>query len=160
MFNNWNIKIISGGQTGVDRAALDFAIKNNIPCGGWCPKGRKAEDGIISDNYPLIETNSSKYTSRTERNVLESDGTLLLYLNNPDSGTILTENLCKASNKPFLHIFLKEHESFTVLRCWIENNKISTLNIAGPRESNEPGVYSATFKFLKNLFDHVKTSNC
>ncbi len=160
MFKNWKVKIISGGQTGVDRAVLDFALENNIPCGGWCPKGRIAEDGIISDIYPLTETNSSEYISRTERNVLDSDGTLLLYLNNPDSGTLITETFCKTNNKPFLHIKLDKQQNIIVVSSWIANNKISTLNIAGPRESNESGVYSSTFKFLKNLFDYIRRSYC
>ena len=76
---NRNFKIVSGGQSGVDRAALDFALENKIPCGGWCPKGRLAEDGRIHHRYPLRETSSTDYRVRTQANVEDSDGTLILY---------------------------------------------------------------------------------
>ncbi len=103
-----NIKIISGGQTGVDRAALDFAIKYNIECGGWCPKGRKAEDGEISLKYPLTETNSTDYPKRTKLNIQDSHATLILYLDKFDPGTALTLKLCKEHNKPLLDSTAKQ----------------------------------------------------
>src|SRR6266571_9073801 len=80
-------KIVSGGQTGVDRAALDVALELGIPCGGWCPRGRRAEDGIIPERYPLIETPTTAYPQRTERNVRDSDGTLVLTVGRADGGT-------------------------------------------------------------------------
>ncbi|MCD6446738.1 MAG: putative molybdenum carrier protein, partial [Candidatus Marinimicrobia bacterium] len=83
-------KIISGGQTGADRAGLDAAMELNIPVGGWCPKGRKSEDGPIDNKYPLQETTSGDYRVRTERNVKESDGTLIFTLGKPTGGTALT----------------------------------------------------------------------
>ncbi len=130
-------KIISGGQTGVDRAGLDFAIENQIPHGGYCPKGRKAEDGKISNSYNLIETATSNYKERTEKNLIESDGTLIINKGELSGGTLLTANLCKKHKKPLFivdlsNITAKTKEEFN---SWIKDNSIKTLNIAGPRES-------------------------
>ena len=143
-------KIVSGGQTGVDRAGLDFAIENQIPHGRYCPKGRKAEDGKISGNYNLIETATSNYKERTEKNLIESDGTLIINKGKLSGGTLLTANLCKRHKKP---LFIVDLDSITVeevleikerFNSWIrgsrhrtsiKNNNIETLNIAGPRES-------------------------
>src|SRR4030042_3461464 len=94
-------RIISGGQTGVDRAALDVAFELDIPCGGWCPKGRKAEEGPIDTRYPLQETVSVRYPIRTERNVRESDGTLILTWGKPSGGTALTIKFAQKNKKPF-----------------------------------------------------------
>src|SRR6266852_5932705 len=101
-------KIVSGGQTGVDRAALDVALELGIPCGGWCPKGRRAEDGSIPDHYPLRETSTAFYPQRTEWNVRDSDGTLVLTLGRPDGGTALTIELARRLPKPFLAVNLKK----------------------------------------------------
>ena len=145
------IKIISGGQTGVDRAALDFALSNKIECGGWCPKGRKSEDGNIPAIYPLKETETASYTERTKKNIEESDGTLILFANKLDRGTQLTYELCKSYAKPFLVLKLAEKSDLKKFKDWMVNNRIKTLNIAGPRESNEPGVYQFVLNFLNNL---------
>lgn len=102
-----NIKIISGGQTGVDRAALDFAIENKISCSGWCPKGRVAEDGKISEKYPLHETTSSDYHDRTKKNIEVSDATLIIHGGNIDKGTKLTADLCSKLNKPVYSVNLE-----------------------------------------------------
>lgn len=146
-----NIKIISGGQTGVDRAALDFALKNNIECGGWCPKGRKAEDGKISLTYPLIETGSSNYTVRTEMNIDDSEATLILYLDKFDPGTTLTRKLCKELKKPFWIQKLDKQIDLKEFKPWLSKNKVQTLNFAGPRESFANGIYESTMKFLGSL---------
>src|SRR5438309_6802555 len=95
-------KIISGGQSGVDRAALDVALELGISCGGWCPKGRRAEDGVIPEQYPVRENASTSYPPRTEMNVRDSDGTLILTNGRPDRGTALTVNLAKRYEKPCL----------------------------------------------------------
>src|SRR5688572_16678238 len=94
------MKIISGGQTGVDRAALDVALELGLPCGGWCPKGRKAEDGVIDPKYPLQETSTDDYPQRTEKNVQDSDATLILTRGKPDGGTALTRSLAREHKKP------------------------------------------------------------
>lgn len=145
------ITIISGGQSGVDRAALDFALKNNIKCGGWCPLGRIAEDGYIENKYPLVETSTSDYNQRTRKNIEDSDGTLVLYSDFIDSGTILTKDICMELGKPFLEINLVTTSKFNVstLAFWLKDNNISILNIAGPRESSSPDIYKQTLRFLE-----------
>ena len=150
-----NITIISGGQSGVDQAALDFALNNGIPCGGWCPKGRLAEDGIIPDNYPLKETTTSEYKERTRLNVRDSDGTLILYKDKIDKGTMLTHKLALEMNKPVLTIKLPVDLDFNKAKLskWITNNNISFLNIAGLRESSNPGINKLVYSFMLKLLD-------
>lgn len=145
-------KIISGGQTGVDRAALDVALELGIPCGGWCPKGRRAEDGIIPFRYPLEETSSSAYPLRTELNVQESDGTLILTWSFPVGGTALTIKMAQKYKKLYLVQDLAQGGNEVKVRHWIDKNKIQILNIAGPRESEAPGIYGRAFDFLKKVF--------
>ena len=148
-----NFKIVSGGQSGVDRAALDFALKNYIPCGGWCPKGRLAEDGRIDKRYPLRETKTTDYRVRTKANVVDSDATLILYIDKLRNGTALTQQIAKRIKKPCLVIRLdKEYiEKIAELHSWLASNKIETLNIAGPRESSNPGIYVEALRFLSIL---------
>lgn len=146
------LKIISGGQTGVDRAALDVALKLGIQCGGFCPKGRKSEDGTIPEKYPLTETQSDTYPKRTALNVKTGDATLILIAANPDRGTQLTIDLCKRYNKPCLVIDLNDENDPADIKFWIDKNKISTINIAGNRESISPGVNEKAYKFLTILF--------
>jgi len=147
------ITIISGGQTGVDRAALDFALDHQIKCGGWCPKGRTAEDGKIPCKYPLIETSSKDYAVRTQKNVELSDGSLIIYDQIFDQGTSLTMHYCKKKNKPCLVIQLSGENNKEIIHHWLKNKNINILNIAGPRESNEQGIYSRTHKLLETVFD-------
>jgi hypothetical protein len=149
-------KIISGGQTGVDRAALDVALELRIPCGGWCPKGRKAEDGPIDIRYPLKETNSANYRIRTERNVRESDGILIFTWRKPRGGTALTIKFAQKYKKPYLIVDLSEGGDPETVRKWEEVNKIKLLNIAGLRESELPGIYHRTVAFLQEVFDEKK----
>ena len=145
------LKIISGGQTGVDRAALDTALKNNLPVGGWCPKGRKAEDGPIDSRYPLKETISDKYQVRTELNVRESDATLIICKGAPSGGTALTIKKAREQGKALLIIDLQKQPAFKPVCQWILDNNISTLNIAGPRESQSSGIYQETALFLEKV---------
>ncbi len=144
-------KIISGGQTGVDRAALDFCLKNHIDCGGWCPKGRLAEDGIISPKYPVKETDEQQAIYRTKQNIEEADGTLILYSKQMDKGTINTINYALEINLPLYKVDFSKDFSFDQIREWVCNNEIGILNIAGPRETNNPGIYKQTIVFLGNL---------
>ena len=144
-------KIVSGGQTGVDRAALDTAINNNIAYCGWCPRGRLAEDGAIDEQYDLKETKSNNYAQRTEWNVRDSDGTLILNTGPLQGGTALTANLATLQNKPFLIVNLDVQPDTTVIVEWITSNDIKILNIAGPRERKQPGIYKKTCQLLEKL---------
>ncbi|MBI2346093.1 MAG: putative molybdenum carrier protein [Deltaproteobacteria bacterium] len=132
--------IISGGQTGVDRAALDIALELKIPCGGWCPKGRQAEDGAIDPMYPLQETPLANYAQRTEWNVRDTDGTLILTWGSPSGGTAYTIECAKSYRRPLLIGEMKKPPLKTVFLQWITEHQIQTLNVAGPRESLAPGV--------------------
>jgi hypothetical protein len=145
-------RIVSGGQTGVDRAALDAALALGLPCGGWCPHGRRAEDGRIDARYPLAETPWAGYPQRTEWNVRDSDGTLALTLGAPDRGTALTVRLAAKLGRPCLLVNLAAALSAEDVRDWAETHRIRVLNVAGPRESSSPGVYAAAAAFLRRLF--------
>jgi len=142
-------KIISGGQTGVDRAALDFALKYHFPCGGWCPKGRVAEDGKIPEEYPLKETKTSDYSERTQKNIIDSDATFIIRSYKVDNGTKLTKELCSNYDKLLFELNLDEGLKLPELIKWIQDNHIKILNIAGPRESNTPGIYKKTLEYLE-----------
>jgi hypothetical protein len=146
-------KIISGGQTGVDRAALDVALDVGIPCGGWCPRGRRAEDGPIPERYPLQETPTEDYPPRTEYNVRASDGTLILTRGEPDRGTALTVKFANRYRKPLFVVDLENPSADEVgkLRRWLESQSIDVLNVAGPRESSCNGVYKQASAFLREL---------
>lgn len=141
-------KIVSGGQTGVDRAGLDAAIALGTPHGGWCPRGRKAEDGTIPTIYQFQETPTGDYRQRTEWNVRDSDGTLILTRGEPTGGTALTIRLATAHDKPCLVLDLEESPSPVAVRGWVTANDIRVLNIAGPRESGCPGIHDQVLEFL------------
>ena len=148
-------KVISGGQSGVDRAALDAAIDNGIEHGGWCPKGRTAEDGVITGRYNLTETDSADYAIRTRLNVRDADGTLIIIMaGRLEGGTGLTAQLASSSNKPLLIIDLGQPLQPNLVDSWINNQHIKILNIAGPRESKQPGIYQKTYAFLDNIFKY------
>ena len=147
-----NLKIVSGGQTGVDRAALDVAIELGIPHGGWCPRGRKAEDGRIAARYGLRETDSARYAVRTEQNVVDSDGTLILYRKELKGGTALTRDVARRRQRPLLLIDLTRPVFPEVVREWIEAEEIGVLNVAGPRESQNPGIGEEAKGFLRGVF--------
>jgi Circularly permutated YpsA SLOG family len=141
-------RIVSGGQTGVDRAALDVALDLGIPCGGWCPQGRRAEDGPIDPRYPLQETSWAGYPQRTEWNVRDSDGTLVLMRGEPDRGTALTIELAGKRNKPCLVVDLHKPIDLKAVHAWLEENGIAVLNVAGPRESSSPGIHALAVDLL------------
>ncbi len=137
-------RIISGGQTGADRAALDAALAGGFPHGGWCPRGRLAEDGPIDGRYQLSETEDASYPVRTECNVRDSDGTVILTLVVLGGGSALTADFARRHRKPWLHLRLDEMEDAGAverLREFIHGNGIRTLNVAGSRASTEPGIY-------------------
>lgn len=149
-------KLISGVQTGVDRAVLDVCLKYSFPCGGWCPKGRKAEDGIIPETYPLKELAECEYEFRTRKNVTESDGTLILAPNILKGGTLLTQQFAHQLNKPLRIVRPKTNPSH--LLPWLFLNNIITLNVAGPRESEWVNAYSATYRFITELIVQIYSS--
>jgi len=144
-------KIISGGQTGVDRGALDFALEMGFECGGWCPRGRIAEDGTIPHRYPLTESDSRKYQVRTRKNVLESDGTLILFAAELSGGTALTKHYAQQAGKPVFLYNLDAPTPHQEVRDWLKRYQITTLNVAGPRESNVPGIAARTITTLNKL---------
>ncbi len=153
-----SLRIISGGQTGVDRAALDFALENRIDCFGWCPKGRKAEDGVIPLSYPLKETETSDYERRTLKNVDESQGILVFVDGEPDKGTVLAIDRAEKQNKPIyiIHLTMNVEDQETGIINLLENQKVSVVNIVGPHESSNPGIYQKTKKFLEELLLRLK----
>jgi hypothetical protein len=142
------MKIISGGQTGVDRGALDAALALDIDHGGWCPKGRLAEDGPLDAKYRLQETESADYTVRTERNVLDADATLILCRGPLTGGTLLTKRLCEKHQKLFRVVKLSRPPSNQTLLNWLKKHRVEILNIAGPRESQSPGIQQQAEKFV------------
>ncbi|MGE0353714.1 MAG: putative molybdenum carrier protein [Gemmatimonadales bacterium] len=133
-------RIISGAQTGVDRAALDVALKLGIPCGGWCPAGRRAEDGVIPTRYPVEETPSPEYSERTEWNVRDSDGTLIVVRNPPTGGTAQTIEFARRHQRPVLILDPGDPDAARRLREWLQAHGIRILNVAGPREGTDPGI--------------------
>ena len=149
-------KIISGGQAGADRAALDFAIESGLEHGGWCPRGRKAEDGPIPARYRLAETESANYRARTVRNVVESDATLILNMGELAGGSLETLRVAERRSKPVRVVQLDSalsDQDVAGLREWLQSARVQTLNIAGPRESKRPGTYHATLALLRRLFE-------
>ena len=134
----------------MDRAALDAALALGLPCGGWCPRGRKAEDGPIDARYPLRETPSADYPQRTEWNVRDADGTLVLTRGRPSGGTALTIALARRLGRPCLVLDLAASPDPDELRQWMEAEGVSLLNVAGPRESQHPGIQNDARAFLGN----------
>ena len=147
-----DVAVITGGQTGVDRAALDVALTLGIPAGGWCPKGRRAEDGPLPPRYPLQETPSAEYAQRTRWNVRDGDGTLVLTLGPFQGGTALTVREAQQLGKPVLVVDLAQAAPVTDVRDWMEAHRIRTLNVAGPRASEAPDVYKKAHAYLERLF--------
>lgn len=147
-------KVISGGQTGADRAALDAAMAADIPVGGRCPRGRRAEDGGIPGRYPLVETGSRRYEVRTRINVRAADGTLVLNLGELSGGTLLTVTYAQRRHRPCLLVQLDapDRPSPEDVLCWIGDSGIRVLNVAGPRESKAPGIYPLAYAYLRRLF--------
>jgi hypothetical protein len=159
-------KIISGGQTGADRAALDVAIKLGIPHGGWIPKGRKAENGRLSDKYELKEMVTGSYPKRTEKNVVDSDGTLIISHGILTGGSALTRDCAEKHQRAWLHIDLDTTHAFKaalMINSWIMKNGIEILNVAGSRASEDHEIYKDTLKILESAYHlniiHANTSD-
>jgi len=150
-------KIVSGGQTGADRAALDAAIEAGVAYGGWAPKGRLDEHGEIPASYTdLTETGVDSFDTRTEWNVRDSDATLILAHGSLFGGSALTAEKAAALGKPSLHVDLfgrSEAEAIEIIREWLEGVRPATLNVAGPRASDDPAIYAKTKRIVKAILD-------
>lgn len=142
--------LLSGGQTGVDRAALDAAVAVGIRTGGWCPRGRRAEDGAISSRYPLRETPSDAYEERTTWNVRDSEATLILHAGALRGGTAFTAEEAQRLGRPLLSVDLRE-VTIEIVRVWLAEHAVTVLNVAGPRESEAPGIYARARPFMERL---------
>ena len=155
-------KIVSGGQTGADVAALDAAIELNIPHGGWIPKGRKTEAGPLPDKYQLQEMPTGSYTRRTEQNVIDSDGTAILSYGSLSGGSLKTYNYAKKHNKPCLHLDMTRlpvDEAVKEMLQWIEEHNIQVLNVAGPRGSKDPEIYNVVKEVLTKALKEILADN-
>ena len=144
-------KIISGGQTGVDRAALDVALDEGIDCGGSCPAGRFADDGPIPDRYPLLETSDRDHYVRTENNVRDSDGSLLIYRGRLHGGTAYALEMAKQLQRPVMAVNMDEPPPLGDVVDWIEKNRLQVVHIGGQRENSSPGIYRQASDFIRAL---------
>ncbi len=145
-------RIVSGGQTGVDRGALDAAMALGIDHGGWCPAGRRAEDGRVPEQYQLSELASDHYPDRTEKNVRDSDATLILYRGRVTGGTRLTQRICREIGKPSLSVSISDPKAAAArISRWLSDIRPVILNVAGPRESNAVGIQAKTCQLLRTV---------
>ena len=149
------MRIISGAQTGVDRAALDEAMAIGLPVSGWCPQGRRAEDGVIPARYPVEELAQAGYRQRTRKNVMDSDGTAIFYVEYPTGGTQLTLKYCIDAKRPYLLIDVRElsvERAARRLAKFIGDNAIGVLNVAGPRAGGAPTAYAYVRQAMRLCF--------
>lgn len=150
------LKIISGGQTGVDRGALDAALARGFPCGGWCPPGRMAEDGVIPDSYPLTEMKRGGYLERTIQNVIDADGTAVIHFGGLEGGTAQTVLHCKRCRKPYLLIDAEKisvSQAVAAIAAFVMSYAVAVLNVAGPRQSKAPGAHAYAFEVISRLLE-------
>jgi len=153
-------KIVSGGQTGVDRAALDVALALGIACGGWCPQRRLAEDGPLPARYPLTELPGGGYRERTRANVADSDATLIVYCEELRGGTLETLRDCLALARPFKLVdadLVPAARAVAALARFLRRHRIRVLNVAGPRASQWAGGYAYTRELLARLLEAQRT---
>jgi hypothetical protein len=152
-------KIVSGGQTGVDRGALDAALAAGFACGGWCPEGRLAEDGAIADCYPIAVLSGAGYEERTLQNVLDSSGTVILHSGRLEGGTRMTAEHCARHGKPHLVIDASTSAPDGAAReiaAFVEREGVSVLNIAGPRASKWPGARDFAHDVVTRLLQLIR----
>jgi len=149
------IKLVSGGQTGIDRAMLDFCLDHHIRCGGWCPEGRKAEDGTIDLKYPVRELPGASCNMRTAANVRDSDATVIIFEYRMEGGTLKSFEFIQKEKKPFLLLDMSVLDATLAASRLVRFLEIHTpeiLNFSGPRKSDWPGGYETCFEILKKLF--------
>lgn len=147
-------KIISGGQTGADRAALDVAIELGIPHGGYLPKGRKTEAGRLPAKYDLKEMPTDSYPKRTEQNVIDSDATLIISHGALTGGSDYTRQVAQKHGKPWIHVDASRtsiDSAVQLVRAWINGSEVKVLNVAGPRASKDPKIYGTTKRLITTL---------
>ena len=150
---NERLKVVSGGQTGVDRAALDAAYVAGLSIGGWCPSGRLAEDGTIASDYPLTETPTAESGQRTQWNVRDADATLIISRQSDlYGGTLLTASTARRLSRPFVVADPEDTSATASVLGWLQLLDVETLNVAGPRESEDPGIYRCAHSWLRQLF--------
>jgi predicted Rossmann fold nucleotide-binding protein DprA/Smf involved in DNA uptake len=150
------LRIVSGGQTGVDRAALDAAQTSGVPCGGWCPAGRRAEDGVIDTRYPLEETPDADYAVRTRWNVRDSAATLIISPSPLTGGTALTQRVAEEQGRPHLVVDPHDDEAVERIRRWIAERDDGVINVAGPRESTCPGIYERALAIMTDCLAAIR----
>lgn len=154
-------RIISGGQTGVDRAALDAALDAGAPCGGWCPGGRMAEDGPLPARYPLTEIPGSGYIERTRANVAGSDGTVILHSDKLEGGTLQTRLFCDELGKPCL-VLARETTDIAgaaeSIADFVSRHGMRSLNVAGPRASKQPQIYDWAHAVISRLLERMRAA--
>jgi len=149
------IAIVSGGQTGVDRAALDAAREAGVAHGGWCPRGRRAEDGAIPARYPLQETPEADPAQRTAWNARDADATLALVRGEAHGGTALALEHAAALGRPVLVLDLDADPGVQDVLAWLRSANVGTLNVAGPRESEAPGIYGEALALLRSVLGAI-----
>jgi len=155
-------KIISGGQTGADQAALDSAIKFNISHGGWIPKGRKTEHGVLPEKYKMNEMGTSDYPARTRQNIIDSDATLIIASAELSGGSRLTKKIAMEIEKPYCHIdfvSMDDFEAALIVHSFIVDNNVGVLNVAGPRLSSDPGIYFGTRNIIEAMIYMIELAS-
>jgi len=153
-------KIVSGGQTGVDRGALDAALAARFQCGGWCPADRRAEDGPIPQRYPMTALAGAGYSQRTRQNVIDSDGTAILFYGTLSSGTKLTRDVCVREKKPFTVLdakLISELSAAAAMVGFVAENEVAVLNVAGPRLSGWPQGHEFAFGVVGKVISGALT---
>lgn len=146
------LSIVSGGQSGVERAALDFALCNELDCSGWCAMGRVADDGFIPYRYPLHEVFSEDFINRTLQNVLDSEGLLIIVHEDLDDLTQLAFDVAIDNQRPVFIWKISNNRNYRIVNQWIENENVKFLNVTGPSETKVPGIHEETLDLLGNFF--------
>jgi hypothetical protein len=156
------LTIISGGQTGADRAALDAAIERGVPCGGWCPDGRLAEDGAVPERYPVVALPGGSYDDRTRRNVADADATVIVCFGPPAGGTETTRLACLELRRPMLVIdaaAVAAHRAGEQIAAFVAERRAATLNIAGPRASEQPSIAGYVQTAVAAALDRIASTS-